>query len=167
MYRYGRQDQRRSDLYPGDYRRDFAPSRTFPHLKGTHGYHHLPDDDPLSVVFRVLYRTSVGDRVDTVRALRSPFTYVVYSRGVSHLSYWIMVPIAAAIGYLLGSIPVGLWVCRFYGVDIRTVGSGRTGGTNAWRAAGLKAAVPTVIGDAVKGALAVWLVRWLFYRAFS
>ena len=61
------------------------------------------------------------------------------------MSYWIMVP--TAIGYLLGSIPVGLWVCRFDGVDIRTVGSGRTGGTNAWRAAGLKAAVPTVIGD--------------------
>ena len=47
-----------------------------------------------------------------------------------------MLPMAALIGYLLGSIPVGLWVCRLYGVDIRTVGSGRTGGTNAWRAAG-------------------------------
>lgn len=66
---------------------------------------------------------------------------------------------AAVVGYLLGSIPVGLWVCRLYGVDIRTVGSGRTGGTNAWRAAGLKAAIPTIVGDAIKGALAVWLVR--------
>jgi glycerol-3-phosphate acyltransferase PlsY len=74
--------------------------------------------------------------------------------------------VAAVIGYLLGSIPVGLWVCRLYGVDIRTVGSGRTGGTNAWRAAGLKAAIPTIIGDAVKGAVAVLLVRWLFYVIF-
>ncbi len=82
------------------------------------------------------------------------------------MSIWLTVPIAALLGYLLGSIPVGLWVCRLYGVDIRTVGSGRTGGTNAWRAAGLKAAIPTVIGDAVKGAVAVWLTRALFYQIF-
>lgn len=79
---------------------------------------------------------------------------------------WLSLPIAALIGYVLGSIPVGLWVTRMYGVDIRTVGSGRTGGTNAWRAAGLKAAIPTIIGDAIKGAVAVILVRWLFYLAF-
>jgi glycerol-3-phosphate acyltransferase PlsY len=79
---------------------------------------------------------------------------------------WLFVPVAALIGYVLGSIPVGLWVCRMYGVDIRTVGSGRTGGTNAWRAAGLKAAVPTIIGDAIKGAVAVMLVGWLFYLVF-
>ena len=79
---------------------------------------------------------------------------------------WLSVPVAVLIGYLLGSIPVGLWVCKLYGVDIRTVGSGRTGGTNAWRAAGLKAAIPTIIGDAIKGAVAVLLVRWLFYLAF-
>lgn len=81
-------------------------------------------------------------------------------------SYWIVVPLGALLGYLLGAIPVGLWVCRLYGVDIRTVGSGRTGGTNAWRAAGLKAAIPTVVGDALKGAVAVWLIRWLFYLLF-
>jgi len=74
---------------------------------------------------------------------------------------WILVPIGALLGYLLGSIPVGLWVTRLYGVDIRTVGSGRTGGTNAWRAAGLKAAIPTIVGDAIKGAAAVVLVRSL------
>jgi glycerol-3-phosphate acyltransferase PlsY len=79
---------------------------------------------------------------------------------------WVMVLVGALIGYVLGSIPVGLWVCRLYGVDIRTVGSGRTGGTNAWRAAGLKAAVPTILGDALKGAAAVLLVRWLFTLFF-
>jgi glycerol-3-phosphate acyltransferase PlsY len=82
------------------------------------------------------------------------------------VSIWLTVPFAALLGYLLGSIPVGLWVCRLYGVDIRTVGSGRTGGTNAWRAAGLKAAIPTIIGDGIKGAVAVWLVRYLFYQLF-
>lgn len=75
---------------------------------------------------------------------------------------WIMALVGAILGYLLGSIPVGLWVCRMYGVDIRTVGSGRTGGTNAWRAAGLKAAIPTILGDALKGAIAIWLITWLF-----
>lgn len=75
---------------------------------------------------------------------------------------WIIALIGAILGYLLGSIPVGLWVCQLYGVDIRTVGSGRTGGTNAWRAAGLKAAIPTVLGDALKGAIAIWLITWLF-----
>ncbi|GIV67244.1 glycerol-3-phosphate acyltransferase [Caldilinea sp.] len=79
---------------------------------------------------------------------------------------WAFALVGALIGYILGSIPVGLWVCRLYGVDIRTVGSGRIGGTNAWRAAGLKAAIPTVLGDALKGAIAVMLVRWLFFLVF-
>jgi acyl phosphate:glycerol-3-phosphate acyltransferase len=79
---------------------------------------------------------------------------------------WAFAVVGALLGYLLGSIPVGLWVCRMYGVDIRTVGSGRIGGTNAWRAAGLKAAVPTIIGDALKGVVAVLLVRWLFFLVF-
>lgn len=79
---------------------------------------------------------------------------------------WIMAPVGALLGYLLGSIPVGLYVCRLYGVDIRTVGSGRTGGTNAWRAAGLKAAIPTVLGDALKGAIAIWIITWLFRLIF-
>ncbi len=69
--------------------------------------------------------------------------------------------LGALLGYLLGSVPVGLVVCRLYGVDIRQVGSGRIGGTNAWRAAGLKAAVPTILGDAAKGAVAIWIVRGL------
>lgn len=79
---------------------------------------------------------------------------------------WLSPVLAALLGYLLGSLPVGLLVCRLYGVDIRTVGSGRTGTTNAWRAAGLKAAIPTLIGDAIKGAVAIWLVRWLFGLIF-
>lgn len=79
---------------------------------------------------------------------------------------WVMAPVALVIGYLLGSVPVGVLVCRLYGVDIRKVGSGRTGTTNAWRAAGLKAAIPTVIGDAIKGAVAIWVVSGLFLLFF-
>ena len=76
---------------------------------------------------------------------------------------WIMPLIGAVLGYLLGSLPVGVIMCRLYGVDIRTVGSGRTGATNAWRAAGLKAAIPTVLGDALKGAVAIWIITYLFH----
>jgi len=76
-------------------------------------------------------------------------------------SPYLYVPAALLIGYLLGAVPVGFVACRVWGVDIRTVGSGRTGATNAWRAAGLKAALPTALGDALKGVAAVALVRWL------
>ncbi|MBV7333197.1 glycerol-3-phosphate acyltransferase [Chloroflexi bacterium TSY] len=66
---------------------------------------------------------------------------------------------AAIIGYLFGAVPVGVLVCRIFGVNILQEGSGRTGTTNVWRAAGLKAAIPTLLGDALKGAIAVLLVR--------
>jgi len=69
---------------------------------------------------------------------------------------------ALALGYVLGSIPVGLLVVRWLrGVDVRQVGSGRTGGTNVLRAAGWEAAVLTGIGDGLKAALAVMVARWL------
>lgn len=74
---------------------------------------------------------------------------------------WLLISVGALLGYLLGSVPVGVLATAMYGVDIRKVGSGRTGGTNAWRAAGLKAAVPTVLGDALKGAAGVLLIRSL------
>lgn len=76
-------------------------------------------------------------------------------------SPYLYIPAAILIGYLLGAVPVGFLACRIWGVDIRTVGSGRTGATNAWRAAGLKAALPTALGDALKGVAAIALVRWL------
>jgi hypothetical protein len=74
-------------------------------------------------------------------------------------AHWL---IALAVGYLLGSIPVGFLVVRLSrGLDVRRVGSGRTGGTNVLRAAGWGAAVATGLGDALKGAAAVWLTRAL------
>ncbi len=71
--------------------------------------------------------------------------------------------LAALIGYLCGSVPFGyLYVKLFKGEDLRTVGSGRTGGTNSFRAAGLGVGLLTSFSDIFKGAAAVWLTNWLF-----
>ena len=67
-----------------------------------------------------------------------------------------------AAGYVAGSIPVGVLIARLTGgTDPRSVGSGRTGGTNALRAMGRKWAVVVVTGDLLKGALPVLLARFL------
>jgi glycerol-3-phosphate acyltransferase PlsY len=64
------------------------------------------------------------------------------------------------IAYLAGSIPVGAIVAqRVGGPDLRSIGSGRTGGTNALRALGRKWAAVVVVGDLLKGALPVLLAR--------
>ena len=64
------------------------------------------------------------------------------------------------VSYLAGSIPVGVIVARQSGgTDPRTVGSGRTGGTNALRALGRKWAALVVAGDLLKGALPVVMAR--------
>jgi acyl phosphate:glycerol-3-phosphate acyltransferase len=67
-----------------------------------------------------------------------------------------------AAGYLLGSIPSGLIIVKLVtGKDIRKLESGRTGGTNVGRVAGLWAGIATAFFDGFKGLLAVWLVLWL------
>lgn len=68
--------------------------------------------------------------------------------------------VAVILGYLLGSIPFGLMIVKLKtGKDLRTVESGRTGGTNAARAAGFWAGLLTAILDILKGAVAVWLAK--------
>lgn len=64
--------------------------------------------------------------------------------------------------YLCGSVPFGVLVARFAGgTDPRSVGSGRTGGTNALRALGRRWAAVVVAGDLAKGAAPVVLARVL------
>jgi glycerol-3-phosphate acyltransferase PlsY len=63
---------------------------------------------------------------------------------------------------VIGSIPFGLVIVKLKtGKDIREVESGRTGGTNALRAAGFWAGIGTALLDILKGAVAVWLARWI------
>ncbi len=62
--------------------------------------------------------------------------------------------IAAAVGYILGSLPFGYLVARAHGVDIFKVGSGNPGATNVKRVLGAKAGGMVLGLDALKGALA-------------
>jgi glycerol-3-phosphate acyltransferase PlsY len=66
--------------------------------------------------------------------------------------------LSAVGGYLIGSFPSGLVYVRLLtGKDVREVGSGRTGGTNAMRAGGFWVGLLTAVSDILKGTLAVWL----------
>jgi glycerol-3-phosphate acyltransferase PlsY len=63
-------------------------------------------------------------------------------------------------GYLLGSVSFAVVVSRLFGLaDPRSYGSGNPGATNVLRSGSKAAALLTLLGDALKGALAVWLVR--------
>ncbi len=65
------------------------------------------------------------------------------------------------IAYLLGSLMGALLAGRLRGVDIREMGSGNAGGTNAWRTQGFGFALAVVVVDVGKGALAAgWLPGW-------
>jgi glycerol-3-phosphate acyltransferase PlsY len=65
--------------------------------------------------------------------------------------------LALLAGYLLGSLPFGYWAGRLRGVDLRTVGSGNTGGTNAVRVLGPRVGIPVIVLDIAKGAAAAWV----------
>ncbi|MCC7360845.1 MAG: glycerol-3-phosphate acyltransferase [Anaerolineales bacterium] len=73
-----------------------------------------------------------------------------------------MLLLVMVAAYLIGSIPMGFVIVKAVsGQDVRQVGSGRTGGTNAMRAAGLSAGLLTALLDALKGTGSVWLAQWL------
>lgn len=63
--------------------------------------------------------------------------------------------VAAVPAYLIGSFPSGYIAGRFCGVDLRTVGSGNVGATNALRVLGKKWGYAVFAADAFKGGLAV------------
>ena len=70
--------------------------------------------------------------------------------------------ILTALGaYLLGSIPFGFLVAKAKGIDIRSVGSGNIGATNAMRVLGKPAGIFVLMLDAAKGFAAVWLAIFL------
>ena len=62
--------------------------------------------------------------------------------------------VTVAVAYLLGSIPTGYLVGLAKGVDVRKVGSGNIGATNAFRTLGKRAGALVLLVDALKGWLA-------------
>jgi acyl phosphate:glycerol-3-phosphate acyltransferase len=65
---------------------------------------------------------------------------------------------AIVVGYAVGSLPIGYLVLqRARGVDLRRVGSGNVGATNAYRTSGPAMAFAVMLADAAKGAGAVLL----------
>ena len=73
-----------------------------------------------------------------------------------------LILILIGVAYLLGSLSGSLLLGRLRGVDIRQLGSGNAGGTNALRTQGVWFALGTVLLDIGKGVLAAWLAwRWL------
>ncbi len=68
------------------------------------------------------------------------------------------------IAYLIGSIPTALIISRyFFKIDIREYGSGNMGATNTFRILGSKFGTIVMVGDMLKGVLAVALYNFLPY----
>ena len=62
------------------------------------------------------------------------------------------------LAYFIGSIPTAVWVSKgVFGIDIREHGSGNAGATNAFRILGKKAGSAVMVGDMLKGFIAVKL----------
>jgi len=82
---------------------------------------------------------------------------------------WLLLAAAAlAFGYLCGSIPFGLILTRLAGTaDIRSIGSGNIGATNVLRTGRKGLAAATLLGDALKGTLAVLVVEHFWGRELA
>lgn len=75
--------------------------------------------------------------------------------------------IFAAIAYLLGSLSSAIIICRLMGLpDPRNEGSKNPGTTNVLRLGGKNAAVLTLLGDVLKGVIAVLLARLFGVEGF-
>lgn len=72
---------------------------------------------------------------------------------------------AFLFGYLCGSIPFGVLITRFAGApDVRSIGSGNIGATNVLRTGRKGLAAATLLGDMLKGTVAVVVITIAFGR---
>ncbi len=73
---------------------------------------------------------------------------------------WMALWTCVMVGYLIGSVSFAIVVSKSFGLaDPRSYGSGNPGATNVLRSGSKVAAALTLVGDALKGAVAVWVVR--------
>jgi acyl phosphate:glycerol-3-phosphate acyltransferase len=71
-------------------------------------------------------------------------------------------------GYLCGSVPFGILLTRLVGgPDLRSVGSGNIGATNVLRTGRRGLAAATLIGDMLKGTVAVLITAYFFGQTFA
>ena len=83
--------------------------------------------------------------------------------GTPLTSSWVGLLAALVIGYVLGSIPFGVVLTRLTGgPDLRSIGSGNIGATNVLRTGKKGLAAATLLGDMLKGTLAVLIAKWLW-----
>src|SRR4051812_16512429 len=81
--------------------------------------------------------------------------------------FWIASLVALMIAYLCGSLPTGYLAGKLLkGIDLRDIGSGSTGATNALRTLGVVPFVVVLVIDVLKGVAAIVIVRgfvsWLY-----
>jgi glycerol-3-phosphate acyltransferase PlsY len=72
---------------------------------------------------------------------------------VRHPATWVV------LAYFVAAIPTGVLIARMRGVDLRTLGSGNIGATNAGRVLGTKLGVLVLVLDTIKAATPIWLAR--------
>jgi glycerol-3-phosphate acyltransferase PlsY len=70
------------------------------------------------------------------------------------------------VSFIIGSIPFGIIIAKAKGVDLKKVGSGNIGATNVLRSLGKWPAILTLLGDIIKGTLAVATGRYLEVGSF-
>ncbi|MDP1583463.1 MAG: glycerol-3-phosphate 1-O-acyltransferase PlsY [Bradyrhizobium sp.] len=74
----------------------------------------------------------------------------------------VWLPVGLIIGYFFGSIPFGLILTKLAGTqDLRSIGSGSIGATNVLRTGNKGLAAATLLGDALKGTIAVVIAGYL------
>src|SRR6202165_4221200 len=82
-------------------------------------------------------------------------------KGGTAMSPEAWLPVAFVLGYLLGSIPFGLILTKLAGTqDLRSIGSGSIGATNVLRTGSKGLAVATLLGDALKGTIALFIMGY-------
>jgi glycerol-3-phosphate acyltransferase PlsY len=69
------------------------------------------------------------------------------------------------LAYLLGSVPTGYLFGKLAGVDVRSVGSGNIGATNVARALGKRQGLLTLVADAAKGFLPVFVAIYFEFES--
>ncbi len=65
------------------------------------------------------------------------------------------------LAFILGSIPFGVIIAKLKGIDLKQTGSGNIGATNVLRTMGKGSAVLTLLGDVLKGSIAVLIGKYL------